>query len=81
MTHAAVPATNREEEARHLLALYAGDPAKVMGTVETQLGILAARAQGNRAFEPLERHGAQQRIDGDRAADAGDLDIGKLGFA
>ena len=45
MTHAAVPATNREEEARHLLALYAGDPAKVMGTVETQLGVLAARAQ------------------------------------
>ena len=45
MRPAAVVATSREEEARHLLALYAGDPARVMGTVEVQLNVLAGRAQ------------------------------------
>ncbi len=37
--------TRREEEAAHLLALYARDPARVMATVESQLGVLAGRAQ------------------------------------
>ena len=38
-------ARSREEEADHLLALYGGEPARVMGTVETQLAVLASRAQ------------------------------------
>jgi hypothetical protein len=35
----------REEETRHLIALYEGDAAKIMGAIESQLNILAARAQ------------------------------------
>ena len=38
------PAT-RDEETRHLLQLYGGDAAKIMGAIEAQLAILAARAQ------------------------------------
>lgn len=36
---------SRAEEADHLLALYAGDAAQVMGRIEQQLSILATRAQ------------------------------------
>jgi hypothetical protein len=35
----------RDEETRHLVSLYAGDAAKIMGAIESQLSILAARAQ------------------------------------
>jgi len=34
-----------DEETRHLIALYGGDAAKIMGAIESQLTILAARAQ------------------------------------
>jgi hypothetical protein len=34
-----------DEEATHLLALYQGDAAKIMGAIERQLAILAGRAQ------------------------------------
>lgn len=39
------PTASRKEEALHLLALYDREPGRVMGTVETQLGVLAGRAQ------------------------------------
>ena len=38
-------ASSPEEEADHLLALYAGDAGRVMSTIESQLQSLASRAQ------------------------------------
>lgn len=38
-------AKSREDEAAHLLALYHDDAGRVMATIESQLGILATRAQ------------------------------------
>jgi len=39
------PTVTVDEEAAHLIALYDGDSAKVMGEIERQLGILMGRAQ------------------------------------
>jgi hypothetical protein len=39
------PARDRDEEARHILALYERDPARILARIEDQLSILAARAQ------------------------------------
>ena len=33
------------EETTHLMQLYSGDPAKIMGAIDAQLSILSARAQ------------------------------------
>ena len=35
----------RDEEAQHLMQLYAGDAAKIMQAIESQLAILSSRAQ------------------------------------
>ena len=39
------PARDRDEEARHILALYERDPARILARIEDQLSILAARTQ------------------------------------
>ncbi len=39
------PARDRDEEARHVLALYDRDPARILARIEDQLAILAARTQ------------------------------------
>ena len=39
------PPVSVEDEASHLIQLYGGDAAKVMGEIERQLGILMGRAQ------------------------------------
>ena len=39
------PARDRDEEARHILAIYERDPARILARIEDQLSILAARTQ------------------------------------
>jgi hypothetical protein len=39
------PARDRDEEARHILALYERDPARILARIEDQLAILSARTQ------------------------------------
>ncbi len=45
VTPGARPAATRDDEMRHLIALYSGDAAKIMAAIDSQLTILAARAQ------------------------------------